>query len=156
MSSVPPITCSDLNGVDFNPGEMVIDDVVGYVGYVRNLCTELGTPNDTKEGYQDFLDFKHEIESTHISTFEPDAIDVTHTFESIDLSGVNESIQQYPLMSYFAPFGNGVFTSYSKPVTPFDLPEKGDPMPDRFVTPYDFPDIAAVMSKDLSGELDLS
>jgi hypothetical protein len=138
MPSVKPITVSDLNGVEFNPGEMIIDDVVGYVGYARSLCTTLGTPEDTKEGYQDFLDFQNEIQSAHISTFEPDVVDVAHSFEAIDLTGHNEPIREYPLLTYSAMVNKVPFFSYSKGVTPFDLPEDGGMVyGDRWLSPYD-------------------
>jgi hypothetical protein len=137
MPSVQPITVSDLNGIEFNPGEMIIDDVVGYVGYVRSLCTDLGTERDSKEGYQDFLDFQNEIKNSHISTFEPDAIDVNNSFDNMDLTGYNEPIRSYPFMRYNAVVNCQPFYSYSNFITPFDLPEKGNPKPDRFITPFD-------------------
>jgi hypothetical protein len=140
MSSVQPITVSDLNGIEFNPKEIVMDDVVGYVGYVRNLCTDLGGPKDTKEGYKDFQDFQENIRSTNISTFEPDLIDVDHTFEAIDLTGINYITREYPLLTYFASFNNLPLFSYENPVTPFDLPETGTVMPKKYVTPFDFQD----------------
>jgi hypothetical protein len=139
MPSVQPITVSDLNGIEFNPGEIVIDDVVGYVGYVRSLCTDLGTPNDSEEGYKDFLEFQNEINSSHISTFEPDVIDTNHSFDDMDLTGINEPIREYHAMQYLAVTNNQLCYSYLKPVTPFDLPEKGNLRGDRFVTPFDIP-----------------
>jgi hypothetical protein len=140
MPSVQPITVSDLNGIEFNPREMVIDDVVGYVGYVRNLCTDLGTSRDSPEGFKDFQDFQDHIKSAHISTFEPDAIDIDHTFEAIDLTGINYTVREYPLYTYFASNGNSLLYSYTNWVTPFDLPKTGDVMPDRWITPFDFQD----------------
>jgi hypothetical protein len=140
MPSVQPITVSDLNGIEFSPKEMFIDDVVGYVGYVKNLCTHLGTERDSEEGYKDFQDFREEISNSHISTFEPDAIDTDHTFEAIDLTGINYQVREYPFYTYFANLGTGMFFSYDKPVTPFDLPETGTVIPTKFVTPFDLHD----------------
>jgi hypothetical protein len=138
MPSVQPVTVSDLNGVEFNPGEMIIDDVVGYVGYVRNLCSDLGTSRDTPEGYNDFLTFQNEIQNAHISTFEPDVVDANYTFETIDLTGSNDPIREYPFMTYNACVGNQPFWSYSEHVTPFNMPETGVIRADRHVTPFDF------------------
>jgi hypothetical protein len=141
MPSVQPITVSDLNGIEFNPKEIVMDDVVGYIGYVRNLCTDIGTPRDTKEGYKDFQDFQADIRSTNISTFEPDAIDVDHTFEAMDLTGINYVPREYPLLTYFDSFNNLPLFSYENPITPFDLPATGTVIPTKYVTPFDFQDI---------------
>jgi hypothetical protein len=139
VPSVQPITTvKDLNGVEFNPGEMIIDDVVGYVGYVRSLCTDLGTPNDTKEGYKDFLDFQAEINNAHISTFEPDAVDTTnYSFDTIDLTGSNDHIRSYPAMTYNAVVNGKLYYNYPNFITPFDLPKKGDLKPRRYITPFD-------------------
>jgi hypothetical protein len=137
MPSVQPVTVSDLNGVEFNPGEMFIDDIVGYVGYVRNLCTDLGTIKDTKEGYNDFLEFQKEIQNAHISTFEPDVVDTSYSFETIDLTGSKDPIREYPALEYNACFGNKLFLSYSKHITPFDLPDQGTVKADKYITPFD-------------------
>jgi hypothetical protein len=147
MPSVQPVTVSDLNGVEFNPGEMIIDDIVGYVGYVRNLCTDLGTPRDTEEGYKDFLEFQSEIQNAHISTFEPDVVDASYSFETIDLTGSNDPIREYPLMVYNACIGNQLFRSYAEYVTPFDLPEKGNVKANKYVTPYDLDGMAQTIEK---------
>jgi hypothetical protein len=157
MPSVQPVTVSDLNGVEFNPGEMIIDDIVGYVGYVRNLCTDLGTPKDTEEGYKDFLEFQSEIQNAHISTFEPDVVDDgTCSFETIDLTGANDPIREYPVMIYNACVGNQLFLSYTNHVTPFDLPEKGTVKADRYITPYDLDGMVQTIEKtEPSDEIEL-
>jgi hypothetical protein len=157
MPSLQPVTVSDLNGIEFNPGEIIIDDVAGYVGYVRTLCTDLGTERDTKEGHQSYLDFQSEIKNAIIETFEPDVIDEAHSFETIDLTGSNEPIREYPMMTYNVIVGNRPFFSYEKHITPFDLPETGDPMATNYVTPFDFDDYkasSAIISDE--DELDLS
>jgi hypothetical protein len=157
MPSVQPITVSDLNGIEFNPGEMVINDVVGYVGYVRNLCTDLGTSRDTKEGHQDFLNFQSEIQNAVIETFEPDEIDTGHSFETIDLTGSKDSIHEYPKMIYNACIRNKIFYSYDSFITPFDLPDKGDLKAKKFVTPYDLDEIQNSMNTtNASEELELT
>jgi hypothetical protein len=140
MPSVTPITVNDLNGVEFNPGEMIIDDVAGYVGYVRSLCTDLGTEKDTKGGRKDYLDFQSEIQSAHISTFEPDFVDVKHSFEALDLTGSQQPIREYPTMAYNVVINNRPFLSYANWITPFDFKEKSVPQPDNWVSPFDIPE----------------
>jgi hypothetical protein len=141
------VTVSDLNGVEFNPGEIVIDDIVGYVGYVRNLCTDLGTPKDTEEGYKDFMDFQSEIQSAHISTFEPDIVDVSYSFENIDLTGSKDPIREYPVMAYNACIGNELFRCYENYVMPFNLPDTRYVKSDKFVTPYEIDGMVELINK---------
>jgi hypothetical protein len=156
VPSVQPVTVTDLNGVEFNAGEMIIEDVVGYVGYVRSLCTNLGTEMDTPEGRKDFLDFQNEINSSVIETFEPDAMEQSHHFASIDLTGQNDIISSYPMMTYFPIYNGQVFNSYSRPVTPFDLPQNGDYIPDNYVTPFDFDDAPRVKNNQSFNDMDLT
>jgi hypothetical protein len=137
MPSVKPITVNDLNGVEFNPGEMIIDDLIGYVGYAKSLCTDLGTEQDTPAGYQDFLSFQKEIQSAHISTFEPAIIDDKHSFETLDLTGANLPLREYPLVTYAAFVNRMPFFSYTKGVSPFDLPQKGEVRADKWLSPFD-------------------
>lgn len=157
MPSVQPVTVSDLNGIEFNPGEIILEDVAGYVGYVRNLCTDLGTERDTKEGYQSFLNFQAEIKNSVIETFEPEVVDESHSFETIDLNGPSGPIREYPLMTYYAVKNNQLLYSYEKLVTPFNLPPEGDPIPTRFVTPFDLDNFEENMINASSDdEIDLS
>jgi hypothetical protein len=137
MPSQQPVTVNDLNGVEFNSGEMVIDDVVGYVGYIKSLCTDLGTEAD--EGYEDFKQFQEEIRSARISTFEPDAIDDKQTFETLDLSGFNNVIREYPMQVYCAMMHGKMYWSYQNGVTPYDFGDKDYIKPNNpGITPFDF------------------
>lgn len=124
MGSVAPITLNDLNGISLNPTDLATDELVGYVGYVRNLCTNLGTKNDTKEGWDDWINFKNEINNARISTFTPDSIDENKTFETMDLTGDNLEIPNIPI-TLFAMWNNALLYSYAmnngKGVTPFDV-----------------------------------
>jgi hypothetical protein len=146
MPSVTPITVNDLNGVEFNPGEMIIDDVKGYVGYVRSLCTDLGTEKDTNDGHNDFLNFQSEIQSAHISTFEPDFIDVKHSFETLDLTGAQQPIREYPVAIHNVMVDNRPFFSYSNWVTPFDFKEKEVIYADKWVSPFDIPEFVDMLT----------
>ena len=124
MASVNPITFNDLNGISLNPTDLATDELVGYVGYVKNLCTDLGTKNDSVEGWQDWVNFKNEIDSARISTFTPDSIDDNHTFDSLDLTGDNCEIPAIPATA-FAMFNSMMLYAYAvmnggKGVTPFD------------------------------------
>jgi hypothetical protein len=160
MPSVKPLMATDLNGVEFNPDEMIMDDIAGYVGYVKSLCTTLGTPEDTEGGYKDFLDFQKEIQSAHISTFEPNIVDTRHSFEMIDLTGASVPLREYPMLTYGAYVNNKPFFGNSKGVTPFDLPEKGTVMADRKLSPYDidgFDEILKAIEKSRNNnEIDLT
>lgn len=130
MASVNPITLNDLNGISLNPTDLATDELVGYVGYVKNLCTDLGTKNDSVEGWQDWVNFKNEIDSARISTFTPDSIDDDHKFDSLDLTGDNCEIPPIPITA-FAMY-NGMFLyAYAnmnggKGATPFDCSDKLD------------------------------
>ncbi len=129
MGSVAPITLNDLNGISLNPTDLATDELVGYVGYVRNLCTNLGTKNDSVEGWNDWLNFKAEIDNARISTFTPDSIDETKTFETMDLTGDNLEIPVLPI-TLFAMWQNALLYSYTmnngSGVTPFDVQNKKD------------------------------
>ncbi len=137
MAEVKPIEASDLNGVELDAQEIALDSLVGYVGFVRNLCTDLGTKNDSPEGYQDYLNFKSEIESAKISVFTPDSIDDDHTFDNMDLLGENDPIEEIP-PTYFSFFNNAyVFCGNS--VSPYDIQPKSEYtlIPGPGVSPYD-------------------
>ena len=129
MGSVAPITLNDLNGISLNPTDLATDELVGYVGYVRNLCTNLGTKNDSKEGWDDWVNFKAEIDKARISTFTPDSIDETKTFETMDLTGDNLEIPPLPI-TLFAMWQNALIYSYAmnngRGATPFDIANKKD------------------------------
>ncbi len=126
MGSVAPITLNDLNGISLNPTDLATDELVGYVGYVRNLCTTLGTKNDSPEGYEDWINFKSEIDNARISTFTPDAIDESNTFDTLDLTGDNLAIPEIPI-TMFAMFKGMMLRAYAMNngygVTPFDIPK---------------------------------
>ena len=100
MASVSPIEATDLNGCAINPSDIISDDLIGYCSYVKNLCTELGTKNDTEEGYQSFLDFQKEIQAAKISTFEPDDIQTDDNFQKIDLTGESAEVAVLPMSMY--------------------------------------------------------
>ena len=125
MGSVAPITLNDLNGISLNPTDLATDELVGYVGYVRNLCTNLGTKNDSPEGWQDWINFKSEIDNARISTFTPDSIDENKTFETMDLTGDNLEIPNIPA-TMFAMWQGTMLRAYAMNngfgVTPFDVP----------------------------------
>lgn len=127
MGSVAPVSSSDLNGIALSPQDLVTDDLIGYVSYVRNLCTDLGTKNDSPEGWQDYLNFQKEIEDARISTFEPDTVDDQHTFESLDLTGEGLEITDIP-RTYFAMLGASILWACAMNngagYTPFDLSAK--------------------------------
>jgi hypothetical protein len=106
MAEIKPIEASDLNGVELDAREIAIDSLAGYVGFVRNLCTDLGTKNDSPEGQQDYQNFIQEIQAAKISVFEPDSIDDNHSFDNLDLLGENDPIPPFPL-EYFASY-NGI------------------------------------------------
>ena len=57
MASANPITFSDLNSVSLNPTDILTDELVGYLDYVKDLCSSLGTEDNQSEGYQDWLEF---------------------------------------------------------------------------------------------------
>jgi len=123
MGSVQPISVPGLNGVDLNPGDIFTDELVSYVGYVRNLCTDLGTKNDSSEGFRDFLAFQKEIESSRISTFEPDAADQMNKFDSLDLTGENDATIVYPITAFMMLFGKSLLMANGggNGFTPFDV-----------------------------------
>ena len=129
MASVQPISVPDLNGVDLNPGDIITDELVGYVGYVRNICTDLGTKNDSSEGFKDFLSFQKEIESARISTFEPEPIDQLNKFEGLDLTGENDETAVIPINAFMMLFGKTLLMANGGGVgfTPFDcIGQKGN------------------------------
>lgn len=140
MASVSPIEATDLNGCAINPSDIISDDLIGYCSYVKNLCTELGTKNDTEEGYQSFLDFQKEIQAAKISTFEPDDIQTDDNFQKIDLTGESAEVAVLPMSMYmgvnmqmlmangggygFTPFDQTENKSYlfkGNGCTPFDV-----------------------------------
>lgn len=142
MAEIKPIEASDLNGVELDAQEIALDSLVGYVGFVRNLCTDLGTKNDSPEGYQDYLNFKSEIESAKISVFTPDSIDDDHTFDNLDLLGENDPIEEIPQTFY--TFFNNMYLfanqiNGGKGATPYDINPKSDyaPVVGPGLTPYD-------------------
>ena len=57
MASVNPIALSDLNSVSLNPTDILTDELVRYLDYVKDLCSSLGTEDYPSEGYQDWLEF---------------------------------------------------------------------------------------------------
>lgn len=57
MASVNPTALSDLNSVSLNPTDILTDELVGYLDYVKDLCSSLGTEDNRSEGYQDWLEF---------------------------------------------------------------------------------------------------
>lgn len=138
MGSVQPIVATDLNGIELNPGDIVTDELVGYVGYVRNLCTDLGTEKDDPEAYQDYLNFTNELKAARISTFEPDAIDKNNTFENLDLTGENVPVMVIP-NTYYMMFRNQIlFPNNGVGYTPFDTPNKnGYFMSGEGLSPFD-------------------
>lgn len=137
-----PIETSDLNGVALNPQDLSVDQLVGFTGYIRGLVSDLGTEADSPEGYADYIDFQKEIEAARISTFEPDMVDDSHTFENVDLTGENEPV---PMLedTYFAWFaGMNLMMSMMNNgagVTPFDLQKNDEyaPMSGPGLTPFD-------------------
>lgn len=142
MGSVQPISVPDLNGIELNAGDIITDEYVGYVGYVRNLCTDLGTSKDTSEGFKSFLDFQEKIESAKIATFEPESIEKLNRFDGLDLTGENDAVEMIRRTEFMMYCGarllmcNGGGFGY----TPFDLPgTKGDFMkPVGYgITPFD-------------------
>ena len=143
MAEAKPIEARDLNGVELDAQEIALDSLVGYVGFVRNLCTDLGTNKDSPEGYKDYLNFKSEIESAKISVFTPDSIDDDHTFDNLDLLGENDPIEEIP-QTYFT-FFNGAYLMANQinnglGATPYDInPKKSDyaPVVGVGLSPYD-------------------
>ena len=100
MASVTPVEATDLNGIQISPMDIVSDELIGYCSYVKNLCSDLGTKNDSPEGYKSFLDFQKQIQAAKISTFEPEDIQTTDNFQSLDLTGENAEIS---IISEFLP-----------------------------------------------------
>ena len=146
MASANPITFSDLNGISLNPTDLLTDELVGYVGYVKNLCSSLGTKDDSPEGFQDWLNFKNEIDSARISTFTPDAVDDVNTFDTMDLTGDNVEVTFIPMEAY-AMYNNMLLTMYSMNnglgVGPMDLANFDDNYvkPDSLgLSPFDLVD----------------
>lgn len=137
MASSQPITFQDLNGISLNPTDLATDELIGYVGYIKNVCTDLGTKNDSIEGFNDWVNFKNEIDSARISTFTPDSIDDNHTFDTLDLTGDNIDIPAIPI-TWFAMYNNMMLMSYAMNggmgVTPFDIAGNAVPKTD-FVAP---------------------
>jgi hypothetical protein len=119
MASVQPIVASDLNGIQLDPKDIVTDEFVSYVGFARKLCSDLGTENDSPEGFQDFINFQKEIYDAKIETFELDNIDTKHTFD-LDLTGENIPVIEIP-DNYFSKFSMTTDDEYS--FTPFDVLE---------------------------------
>lgn len=142
MPSVKPVEETDLNGISLSPKDLVTDELVGYVSYVKNLCSDLGTAKDSPEGQQDWLNFKKEIDSARISTFTPDAIDDVHSFDDMDLTGENCVIDPIP-MTMFAMFAGAPVWCFAQNgglgLSPFDI-KKGEQYVDPGeggVSPFD-------------------
>lgn len=154
MASASPITFSDLNGISLNPTDLLTDELVGYVGYVKNLCSSLGTKDDSPEGFQDWVNFKNEIDSAIISTFTPDAIDDVNTFDTMDLTGDNVEVRFIP-MEMYAMCNNMLLTMYSMNnglgVGPMDLNNCEDNYvkPDSLgLSPFDLIDSSSFEKSD--------
>ena len=120
MSSVQPVSVTDLNGVAINPTDIITDELIGYVSYVQNLCTDLGSKNDSKEGYQSFIDFQKEIQAAKISTFEPEDIQSNDNFEKLDLTGENADIVAFQTSYYMSVLNTMLMANSNKAFTPFD------------------------------------
>lgn len=152
MASVEPVNVSDLNGIEINPGDIISDELCGYVSYVKNLCTDLGTPKDSPEGYKDFLDFQKEIEAARISTFEPESIDDSYTFENVDLTGENLPVANIAMTMYMMAFGKSLlFANSGHGFTPFDdksLRKDGYYMSGNGINPFDETGGAPIAKKE--------
>ena len=133
------------------PNLMKTDQLIEYCGYVKNCCSDLGTKNDSAEGWDDYINFQKEIAAARISTFEPDSIDDDHSFENTDLTGDNIPIEAIP-MSYWAFVNGAMFNAYTMNgglgVTPFDMVGiKGDYVTNDNVgiTPFDLDEGALLL-----------
>ena len=143
-----PIEVSDLNGVSLNPQDLSVDQLVAFTGYIRGLTSSLGTEADSKEGYEDYLNFQNEIAAARISTFEPDMINDNHTFECVDLTGDDQPIPDIPF-TYYAMVNGMMFMcstmNNGKGVSPFDIKssEKYAPITGKGISPFDIAGKAA-------------
>lgn len=126
MASVAPVEATDLNGVQISPMDIVSDELIGYCSYVKNLCSDLGTKNDTSEGFQSFIDFQKEIQAAKISTFEPDDIQTDDNFQKIDLTGENAEIANIPLAMFMNMMNQVLWANSGVGFTPYDCQDNKD------------------------------
>ena len=150
-SGVQPVEVTDLHACSLDPADLPTDQLIGYCGYVKNFCSDLGTENDSVEGRDDYINFQKEIAAARISTFEPHSIDDDHSFENTDLTGDNIPIEAIP-MSYWAFVNGAMFNAYTMNgglgVTPFDMVGiKGDYVTNDNVgiTPFDLDEGALLL-----------
>ena len=47
------------------PNLMKTDQLIEYCGYVKNCCSDLGTKNDSDEGWDDYINFQEEEKRTN-------------------------------------------------------------------------------------------
>ena len=47
------------------PNLMKTDQLIEYCGYVKNCCSDLGTKNDSAEGWDDYINFQEEEKRTN-------------------------------------------------------------------------------------------
>jgi len=136
-----PIEASDLNGASLDPRDLSVDQLVGFTGFIKGMVSSLGTPDDSPEGYADFLNFQKEIEAAKISTFEPDMIDDDHKFEEFDLTGESDPVVLQE--TYFAMYANTLLLcsvmNNNFGVTPYDFNKKDQfaPVSGPGITPFD-------------------
>ena len=119
MASVTPVEATDLNGIQISPMDIVSDELIGYCSYVKNLCSDLGTKNDSPEGYKSFLDFQKQIQAAKISTFEPEAIQTTDNSQSLDLTGENAEISFIPVGRFMNMMNQMLWANMGVQFTPF-------------------------------------
>lgn len=142
MASVEPVSVSDLNGVAINSADILSDELVGYVSYIRNLTSDIGSQAKDPQGYQDFIDFQKEIDSAKISTFEADDIVSTDKFEQIDLTGENMEIRMIQMQMFMNMQQQILWANGGSGFNPFNMDENqckidGYVMKGNGLTPFD-------------------
>ena len=122
------------------------DKLIDIIGYTTNLCTDLWTPNDTPEGYEDYKNFLKEIKESQIQTFEPESVNEAFSFSGLDLAGDAVEIPEIPIADYVNQggvflYGTPAFSQGYIGVSPMDFQNTNDEFitPDsEGVSPFDF------------------
>lgn len=124
MANTNMISVTDLNGAELNPADLETDEIVGYIKLVKNLNSDLGTSKDY-QGYNDYLNFKKNIEEADISTFTAKVTDEIDSYASVDLTGQNVVIANFDSSWYYTNYQNQMIMmcamNMGLGITPFDM-----------------------------------
>ena len=119
---VTPITAQDIRGISLEPQDMAVDELAKFVNYIKTVNTTLGTPNDTPDGYANYLSFRNEIQNASIPTFDVDEVlgksASENVLSNLDLTGENEPPFVLPA-TYFLNFGGSLIFNNTIGFSPF-------------------------------------